>query len=101
MGTDCGRFRHNGQADRSGIDYGILRPVRPQSSMSNRIKELREARGLSLEALGKLIGVERSTIWKLEMDRQKLTVDYLKKIAAALSVDVADVIAPKGSDLTA
>ncbi|WP_186002384.1 helix-turn-helix domain-containing protein [Mycobacterium sp. KBS0706] len=69
--------------------------------MANRIKELREAAGLSLDGLAKLVAVDRSTIWKLETGRQKLTVDYLKAIAAALRVDIADVVESRGSEKAA
>jgi len=54
--------------------------------MANKIKELRKSKKLSGEALGKLIGVERAMMSKLERGTAKLTQDYIDKLCAALDV---------------
>ncbi|WP_206860566.1 helix-turn-helix domain-containing protein [Lysobacter changpingensis] len=53
--------------------------------MINRIKALREARGLSLEALAVLVGTTNQQISHLESGKRRLTVDWLNRLGAALS----------------
>jgi transcriptional regulator with XRE-family HTH domain len=60
----------------------------------NRIKELREERGLSTYQLAALVGTTQPTIHRLETGKRKLTVDWMTKIAGALGVERADLIAP-------
>ena len=52
-----------------------------------RIRELREAKGVTQEALAELSGVSRATIWALESGQDKVTTTKtLVKIAEALGV---------------
>jgi transcriptional regulator with XRE-family HTH domain len=51
---------------------------------TNRLKELREARGLSLAALAALVGTSNQEISHLELGKRQLTVDWLERIASAL-----------------
>ena len=64
----------------------------------HRIKEIREGRRLSQEALGQRIGRTKSTISKLESGEIKLDLAMAKKIADALDVGLQDVLAiePEG-----
>ncbi|MBT2748276.1 helix-turn-helix transcriptional regulator [Lysobacter sp. ISL-42] len=50
----------------------------------NRIRELREARRLSLEELADLVGTSNQQISHLENGRRRLTVDWLQRIGGAL-----------------
>ena len=52
--------------------------------MTNRLKELREARGLSLVALAALVGTTGQEISHLELGKRNLTVNWLKRLALAL-----------------
>lgn len=65
----------------------------------HRIKEIREARRLTQEALGQRIGRTKSTISKLESGETALDLAIAKKIADALEVGLQDVLAiePEGS----
>ena len=57
-----------------------------------RIKELREAKGISQEALAKKSKVSRAIISELESGRDKITTtDTLAKLAKALEVEVGDI----------
>ncbi len=58
----------------------------------NRIRELRVAAKLSQQALGDAVGVSKVTISDLERGTMQLTVDYMRRIAAALNVEPADVL---------
>lgn len=51
---------------------------------ANRLKELREARGLSLAALAALVGTSNQQISHLELGKRQLTVEWLERIALAL-----------------
>lgn len=60
--------------------------------MANRLKSLRESKGMSQEELAARAGVSRTTIWNLETNPQAdTTTKTLLKIAAALGTSVAEI----------
>jgi len=59
----------------------------------NRIKELREAAGLTQEDLGERLGITATHVWRLESGRTALTVEWMEQIAEILHVAAADLIA--------
>ena len=62
-------------------------------NLSNSIKKLREAKGLSQEKLARLADVANNTLIKMESgENQNPTLDTLKKVAKALEVRVDDLI---------
>lgn len=63
-----------------------------QSGM-NRIQQLREERGISQAALAKMVGTSQPQIQRLENGERRLTEDWMKRIAAALDVEPADLLA--------
>ena len=63
------------------------------TSSSNNIKRLREAKGLSQEKLARLADVANNTLIKMESGENKNpTLETLKKVAKALGVSVDDLI---------
>lgn len=54
--------------------------------IGRRIKLLRKQRNLTLQQLADLLGTERQYVWNIEAGRINLTLDYIDKIAKALSV---------------
>lgn len=62
-----------------------------QSGM-NRIKDLREARGLSTAALAVMVGTSQPQISRLEKGERKLTEDWMRRIAKALDVRPSDLL---------
>lgn len=58
----------------------------------NRIRQLREARGLSAEQLAVLIGTSAVQVRRLETGARKLTEDWMRRIAVALGVEPADLL---------
>ena len=57
--------------------------------MGYRIKDLREAKGLTQEALSTKSGVSRATIWALETGEERTTTTKtLMKLAKALDTTV-------------
>lgn len=59
----------------------------------NRIRELRVEAGLSQQALGDAIGSSKMTISDLERGQMQLTLEYMRRIADALGVLPADLLA--------
>lgn len=60
--------------------------------MSNNLKELREARGMTQEALSKASGVHRVAIAKHETMDIGMTVDTAVRLANALNCTIDDLI---------
>lgn len=62
--------------------------------MNERVRELRRQAGLSQEDLAQLAGLTRKTIWAVECaPGYAVSVPTLKRIAEALGVNVADLLA--------
>jgi len=62
-------------------------------NLSNNIKKLREAKGLSQEKLARLADVANNTLIKMESGENKNpTLETLKKVAKALGVSVDELI---------
>jgi transcriptional regulator with XRE-family HTH domain len=57
-----------------------------------RLKQLRESRGLTQEALAKRAGISRAYLARLEMGRHDPHLSRLRKLAKALRVSVAELV---------
>ncbi len=57
-----------------------------------KIKELREARGLSVRGLAKEAGVSTETVYSVEHGRRQPNLKTLGKLARALQVDPRDLL---------
>ena len=61
--------------------------------MGEKIKELRENKGISQYRLAELTGINRSTINRYENGSiQKISFDNLLKICEALEIDIKEII---------
>ena len=61
--------------------------------MGEKIKELRESKGISQYRLAELTGINRSTINRYENGSiQKISFDNLLKICEALEIDIKEII---------
>ena len=60
---------------------------------SNRIKELRDAAGLSQASLGKAVGTSGEQIRKLESGERRLTLDWMARLAKGLKCELAELLA--------
>ena len=56
--------------------------------IGNRIKELRQKRGISTYRLAEMTGLKQPNIARIESGRYSTGVDILSKIAAALGCDL-------------
>lgn len=57
-----------------------------------RLKEVRESRGLSQEALGKEIGLSKAHVNRIENDVNQLTVERLLQICGALNAGADEIV---------
>ena len=61
--------------------------------MGEKIKNLRESKGISQYRLAELTGINRSTINRYESGIiQKISFDNLLKICEALEIDIKEII---------
>lgn len=65
----------------------------------NKIKEIRELRGLSQARLADLIGTSQPQIDRLEKGQRKLTTDWMARIAAALNCKQSDLLVESAGKL--
>lgn len=70
----------------------MARPVLIEKRVATRIRELREARGLSQADLGRLVNRSRSQVAQVEHGEKAQTVRTLESFASALGVTVADLV---------
>lgn len=64
-------------------------------TLADRIRELREDKGMSLDALASEAGISKTYLWELEKDStgsKKPSADVLLRIANALSTTIADLM---------
>lgn len=59
------------------------------------LRALRAARHLSQEHLADLVGIDRTYVSALERCKYAASVDVLERIAAALDVEVIDLVRPR------
>jgi len=60
--------------------------------MTNRVRELREAKGISQHKVGVILDIPQSKISDIERGKRKLKLDEAMKIATFLNVKVDDLI---------
>jgi len=64
----------------------------PAERFAMRLKQLREARGLTQEELAKKAGVSRAYLARLEMGRHDPPLSRLRTLAKALRVTVGTLV---------
>ena len=72
-----------GTADRDQYEYELRMDV-----LGKMIKTARQERSLTQEQLGKLVGVQKSQISKLESNTNSATIDTILKVFKALKADI-------------
>lgn len=60
--------------------------------VSERIKNVRQKKGLSQKELGALLGVSQQMIGQWESPRANLTLETMQKLATALEVSLSDIM---------
>jgi HTH-type transcriptional regulator/antitoxin HipB len=72
-----------GTEDRDQYEYELRMDV-----LGRMIKTARKERNLTQEQLGKLVGVQKSQISKLESNTNSATIDTILKVFKALKADI-------------
>ncbi|WP_203333818.1 helix-turn-helix domain-containing protein [Planococcus beigongshangi] len=60
--------------------------------LSNKIKQLREERGVSPEKLAEEIGFAKSTVWAYESGKKQVSVSHLTRLADYFDVSVDSLL---------
>lgn len=68
------------------------RPIVSESPPPNRIRELRLARGWSMEKLGEEIGASHAAIQRWEVGKRRLKSEEMRRIATAFEIDPGDLL---------
>lgn len=72
---------------------------RNRRELGSKIRDIRNAQGLSLRTLGQMVGMDYAYISKLENGKENPTLDQLSRLAAGLDVDISALFSPgKGTD---
>ena len=58
--------------------------------IGEKIKEIRNKRGLSQQKLANQVGMSKTNLYRIEAGRHDTTISTLKKIAQALNVRIED-----------
>jgi transcriptional regulator with XRE-family HTH domain len=90
----CEICNNMGQLSVTMIDLELA--VAEVPGLTNRLRELRKGRGLSLEALEERTGVSVSTLSRLETGGMKMTAEYLSILSRAIDCHPAELIADLG-----
>ncbi len=64
-----------------------------QAAVGRRVRECREARGLSQEDFADLLGVHRTYMGGVERGERNLTLRTVERIAARMGVDPLELLA--------
>lgn len=72
-----------GTIERDNYEYELNMDV-----LSHMIKKARQERNLTQEQLGKLVGVQKAQISKLESSANSATIDTVLKVFKALKADI-------------
>lgn len=70
----------------------------PPVDLGARVRELRKARGWTLEQAASQAGLARSTLSKIENAQMSPTYDALKKLAVGLEITIPQLFTPPASD---
>jgi transcriptional regulator with XRE-family HTH domain len=61
--------------------------VKITAVLAKNLKALRESHNMTLDQLGKEIGVSRQAIWAIENEKSWITVDKIEKLAKTFNVE--------------
>lgn len=65
------------------------------AKLGKRLKEIRQARGLSQEQISKLLGVNRSAVSQVENGKRAVTAHELSRLADALAISIDSLLDPE------
>lgn len=71
-------------------------PPNARAVLARNLRKLRGERGLSQEALADRARLHRTYVGSVERRERNVSIDAIEKLAQALGVSVADLLAEKG-----
>lgn len=77
-------------------DFGQSSETAIIAAVAHRISALRKAQNLTFDALARRAGVSKGTLVQIEQERANPSIATLCRLAAALGVSVAELVAPAG-----
>ncbi|MEL7253733.1 MAG: XRE family transcriptional regulator [Pseudomonadota bacterium] len=86
-----------GNLIRIARENGSEEPGEPLN-LGARVRDLRKARGWTLEQAARQAGLARSTLSKIENEQMSPTYDALKKLAVGLEISVPQLFTPPSRD---
>jgi transcriptional regulator with XRE-family HTH domain len=69
----------------------VLTKERAAKRLAKRLRQLREAKGLSQETLASEAGLGRAYYWRVEQGAINLTLETLVRLANALKLEISDL----------
>jgi transcriptional regulator with XRE-family HTH domain len=75
------------------------KPARDRSPLGKRVREFRQAAGLTLQALSEATGLAQSSLSKIENSQMSPTYEAIVNLARGLQVDVAQLFDDGGKSL--
>lgn len=61
---------------------------------ADRLREIRTSKGISQEKLAELSGLHRTYVSSVERYERNITIDNMERLAAALNVDLRELLKP-------
>jgi len=62
---------------------------------AKRLRQLRQMRGLSQEALADIAGLHRTYVGSIERNERNVSIDNMERLAKALEVDITELLREK------
>jgi transcriptional regulator with XRE-family HTH domain len=62
---------------------------------SQRLRQIRQNKGLSQEELADLAGLHRTYVGSVERSERNISIDNMERLAQALEVDITDLLKEK------
>ena len=72
----------------------ISKPVSSNARrlFAKRLRQIRQGKGLSQEALADLAGLHRTYVGSVERSERNVSIDNMERLARALEVDIAELL---------
>lgn len=67
-------------------------PSNARKLFAKRLRQIRQLKGLSQEALADLAGLHRTYVGSIERSERNVSIDNMERLAKALEVDIADLL---------
>lgn len=67
-------------------------PPNARKVFAKRLRQIRQVRGLSQEALADLAGLHRTYVGSVERSERNVSIDNMERLARALEVDIVELL---------